>query len=79
MRYNPHGFKVDGKTKTTKRSVRHAHLVEVLSELQRAAPAEADIRTFYLFYDTDTVGLPCIFSDEAYDPSAKEWLEATYV
>jgi hypothetical protein len=81
VRYNPHGFKVEGKTKVTKRETRHHCLVAVLSELQRDSrkPAEADIRTFYLFYDLDSAGLPSIFADEGYDPSAKEWLEATYI
>ena len=82
LRYNPHGFEVTGRTKTTKRVTRHARLVSVLSELQNESAgsgAESDVRVFYLFYDTDSKGLPSIFADDEYDAQAKLWLARAYV
>lgn len=82
LRYNPHGFEVAGRTKTTKRVTRHARLVSALSDLQNesaGADAESDVRVFYLFYDTDAKGLPAIFADDEYDAQAKLWLAKVYI
>ena len=82
LRYNPHGFEVAGRTKTTKRVTRHARLASVLSDLQNesaGAGAESDVRVFYLFYDTDSKGLPSIFADDEYDAQAKLWLARAYI
>jgi hypothetical protein len=56
--------------------------VSVLSDLQNesaGAGAESDVRVFYLFYDTDSNGLPIIFADDEYEAQAKLWLAKVYI
>ena len=75
IRYNPHGFKVDGVTKHTTKEERHRRLAELLCDLQAEEGKDdaCDVRTFYLFYDTDADGEPAVFQDETYEDLAKEW------
>ena len=68
IRYNPHAYKVDGKTKKTTQIERHSKLLETIeyaSKLEQNA-------ILYLFYDIDKENKPMIFQDEEYDEMMKE-------
>ena len=74
VRYNPHGFKVDGETKRTTKKERQEKLLALMDELA-SEPADADIpavRIFYLFYSTEG-GRPCVLDEEDYFEPVKEW------
>jgi hypothetical protein len=74
IRYNPHGFKVDGETKRTMKAERHGKLFQLLDELAAEAPG-ADtppVRVVYLFYDT-TEGRPECLAEEGYHAEVAEW------
>jgi general transcription factor IIIA len=70
IRYNPHAFKVDGKTVRTKTRDRHAALVAMINSI--APDPERPIRIYYMFYDTDD-GVPCVMQDTGYFAEVKNW------
>lgn len=78
IRYNPHDFKVDGNTRKRSLQYRHEKLISLLREFETEPVGVEDLRTFYLFYDTDE-DKPAIFSDEGYHSTAKDWLSRCIV
>lgn len=66
VRYNPHAFKVDDKTKRTLLKVREERLVQFLNEMI----FDKDFQVSYLFYDI-TEDVPTIFQDASYDETFK--------
>ena len=70
IRYNPHGQKVDGVTRTTPTKDRHKKLLETLDELSFDKP----VKIIYLFYDLDG-GEPSCLKYEGYDTTVSTWVE----
>jgi hypothetical protein len=68
IRYNPHGFKVEGKTRRTTKKQRHDKLLETI----KLASQSKKKAVFYLFYNQDSKGVPNIVSDPLYDSTMKE-------
>lgn len=80
IRYNPHAFTVDGFKQKRVSKDRHKKLVDLLRVLENEPLEDAqDVRTFYLFYDTDKDGFPDIFSDITYDELAKQWFVESFI
>jgi len=67
IRYNPHGYKVNGVTKPTKQVDRHAKLIETI----QYASTLKNNAIMYLYYDMDEQNKPCILSDPLYDETIK--------
>jgi hypothetical protein len=51
VRYNPQGFKVNGKTVSTLKNTREARLIEVLNEFSQSNLADGELRVWYMYYD----------------------------
>lgn len=67
LRFNPHAFKVDGKTKKTTKKTRYAKLIDSIKNLNAAKVPP--FSTQYLYYNCNTVNnklRPCVFDDEEY-------------
>lgn len=73
IRYNPHAYKVQGKNVRTTTQARHEALVKLIHSI-RPDPNNS-IRIFYLFYDTDTKGKPCVLDDMEYYEDLKMWVQ----
>lgn len=72
LRYNPHGFSVDGVTRRTSSKKRLDTLGKYIKSLSfDGAP---DVRVVYMFYDT-AAGRPVIFDDPEYDPNVEGWCD----
>jgi hypothetical protein len=71
IRYNPHAFKVDGRTKKTTAVERHQKLIELLERLKTQQPVQ-DVQVYYMFYNT-TDKVPDALSDPEYYDSVKDW------
>lgn len=71
IRYNPHAFKVDGRTRRTTMVERHQKLVELLERLKMQEPGR-DVQVCYMFYDVNE-GVPDALSDPEYYDTVKEW------
>jgi hypothetical protein len=80
IRYNPHGFQVDGVTKRTTKVERQVKLLALMDELAAETP-DADVpqvRIIYMFYSTQD-GMPCVLLDEDYYEDVKPWLWRTII
>jgi hypothetical protein len=67
IRYNPHGYKINGMTKRTTLEERHEKLIETI----KYALTLNDNAIIYLFYNMDNQHKPIILSDPSYDESTK--------
>ena len=74
IRYNPHGFKVDGETKRTMKAERHAKLFQLMDELAAEEPGmdTPPVRVVYMFYDT-LEGRPVCLDEAGYHDEVKKW------
>jgi hypothetical protein len=73
LRYNPHAFKVDGKTKRTLKKDREAKLLEVIRDaLSGKLNADRQVAVQYLFYDTAADGELEIWKNPDYDERFKK-------
>ena len=72
IRYNPHAFKVNGRTRITKITERHQTLVELLETIRNSEPVQ-DVAIHYLFYDEDD-GVPSILRSPDYFEDIKSWV-----
>jgi hypothetical protein len=74
VRYNPHGFKVEGKAERTMKTERHKKLFLLLDELASERPGAdtPNFRVVYMFYDTKD-GQPQCLSEESYFPEVAAW------
>lgn len=77
VRYNPHGFKVDSKTKQTRATERHAKLMDLMNRLKTMEP-DKDVQMFYMFYTTKN-GLPIVLEDPEYHDEIKPWFAGSIV
>jgi len=77
IRYNPHAFKVDGKTKRTQMAERHKKLAQLLDHIINMEPVN-DVQVYYMFYDTDE-GIPKVLSDPDYYDEVKPWFAKSIV
>jgi hypothetical protein len=71
IRYNPHGYKVNGATKKTSQDFRQKYLLDFLNALE--FENHPQIRIYYMFYDTSD-GIPCVLSDPEYQETVKSWV-----
>ena len=80
IRYNPHGFQVDGVTKRTGKEERQQKLLQVLERIA-SEPIDADVprvRIIYMFYPTEN-GVPCVLEEEGYSDMVSEWFDEAIV
>jgi hypothetical protein len=71
IRYNPHGFKVNGVTKKTTQDFRQKYLLDFLNTLE--FDNQPHVRVYYMFYDiADSV--PCVIEDPEYQETVKSWV-----
>lgn len=77
IRYNPHGFKVDGKTKRTQMAERHRKLIQLLDRIKTMEPV-SDVQVFYMFYDCEAE-IPTVLSDPDYHDAVKPWFAESIV
>lgn len=77
IRYNPHAFKVDGKTKRTQMAERHKKLMDLMDIIKTMEPSR-DVQVYYMFYDTDE-GIPVVLSDPDYYDEVKPWFAESIV
>ena len=73
LRYNPDGYKVDGKTRRTKKKTREHELIRWLEHFEpdRGVP----LRIMYMYYDSVTVGkdlVPQATLDPMYNKHLRE-------
>jgi DNA-directed RNA polymerase subunit RPC12/RpoP len=71
VRYNPHGYKVNAKTKRTQMTERHKKLIDLMNRLGTMEP-EKDVQIFYMFYTTES-GSPIVLEDPEYYDQIKPW------
>lgn len=71
IRYNPHAYKINGKTERTIKSERHKKLIESINY----ASMLTNNAIIYLFYNLDENNKPCILSDPLYDDSIKSLVQ----
>jgi len=71
VRYNPHGFKIDAKTKHTRTVDRHKKLIDLMNRLGTTEPHK-DVQVFYMFY-TIEAGSPTVLEDPDYYEEVKPW------
>jgi DNA-directed RNA polymerase subunit RPC12/RpoP len=77
VRYNPHGYKVDAKTKRTQTTERHKKLVDLVDRIKTMEP-EKDVQVFYMFYTTESA-LPVVLEDPEYYDEIKPWFAGNIV
>jgi very-short-patch-repair endonuclease len=70
IRFNPDGFKVDGKTTRVSRKARYAKLLSVIHE---TVAVFSGTRVLYMYYDV-TSGMPSICQDVSYSDQMKKLL-----
>lgn len=77
IRYNPHGFKVDTKTKRTRATERHVKLVDLMNRIG-TMESDKDVQVFYMFYTTES-GSPTVLDDSEYHDEIKPWFAGSIV
>jgi len=71
IRYNPHGFKVNGVKKKMTQEERQKKLIDLLNAIE--FENQPQVRVYYMFYDIDN-GIPCVLSDPEYQETVKSWV-----
>ena len=74
IRFNPHGFKVNGTTVQIPKKRKYQQLLSVLQD----TAGFSGVRICYMYYDV-TNKMPTICMDPSCDPKVKEMLSAPIV
>lgn len=72
IRYNPHGFKVDGRRAHVKMYEREAELVKLISGADSPVYTGRPLAVAYMYYDRSAAGRPVVIDHDEYDARMRE-------